>query len=157
MATPIDGIFPNFHDAFTQLHLGQLIASNKCTIRDRRDGGIDTKADHILQNIVSTQATRVDEDDDLGIHRQVREAVPVDGMRRPLLIVASRGCPFDIAFLHDATLGAAVACHHKLWVGGRAMASSSTTSVSFYVVHLQSGDDHGRQHPGYENSSVPAS
>jgi hypothetical protein len=55
---------PNFHEAFTQLHLGQLLASFKCTSGDRRDGGIDSKMYDILRNTVST---RPNVDEDLGI------------------------------------------------------------------------------------------
>jgi hypothetical protein len=66
MVTIIKGIFPNFHDAFTQLQLGQLRAIAKCFSRDRRDGGIDPNTYNISRDIVSTLATRVDED--LGIH-----------------------------------------------------------------------------------------
>jgi hypothetical protein len=50
MVTISEGIFSNFHEAFTQLHLGQLLASDKCTSGDRRDGGIDPNADHISRN-----------------------------------------------------------------------------------------------------------
>jgi hypothetical protein len=57
---------PNFHEAFTQLHLDQLLASGKCPSRDRRDGGIDSKTYDILRDIVSTLATSVDKD--LGVH-----------------------------------------------------------------------------------------
>jgi hypothetical protein len=57
---------PNFHEAFTQLHLGQLLAFLKCFSRDRRDGGIDSNTDHILRDFVSTLATRVDEDRCIG-------------------------------------------------------------------------------------------
>ena len=61
MAAISEGICPNFHEAFTQLHLGQLLASNKCVSGDRRDGGVDQKADHIVRNFRSP-ITRVDED-----------------------------------------------------------------------------------------------
>jgi hypothetical protein len=66
MATIIEGSYPNFHEAFTQLHLGQLLALLKCLNRDRRDGGINPNTYDILRDIVSTHATPVDED--LGIH-----------------------------------------------------------------------------------------
>jgi hypothetical protein len=45
-----EGIKPNFHEAFTQLYLGQLLAFKKCVNRDRRDGGINPNADHIVRN-----------------------------------------------------------------------------------------------------------
>jgi hypothetical protein len=67
MVTIPEGIIPNFHEAFTQLHLGQLLAFVKCTSRDRRDGGIDSNTDHISRDYVSTR-TCVDEDDSLDIH-----------------------------------------------------------------------------------------
>jgi hypothetical protein len=60
------GPFPNFYEAFTQLHIDQLLAFKKCTSRDRRDGGINSNADHILRNN-SSSLPRVDED--LGIDR----------------------------------------------------------------------------------------
>jgi hypothetical protein len=65
MFTPPEGPFPNFHEAFTQLHLGQLLAFIKCISGDRRDGGIDSDTCNILRDIVSTR-TGVDED--LGIN-----------------------------------------------------------------------------------------
>jgi hypothetical protein len=49
-ATP-KGTFPDFHEAFTQLHLGQLPAYLKCIIGDRRDGGIDPNADDIARSL----------------------------------------------------------------------------------------------------------
>ena len=54
MVAKTEGIFPNFHEAFIQLHLGQLLASFKRTSRDRRDGGIDPNTDYILWNIRSS-------------------------------------------------------------------------------------------------------
>jgi hypothetical protein len=64
--TPTEGIFPNFHEAFTKLDLGQLLASGKCVSRDRRDGGIDPNTYDFSRDIVSPRP-RVDED--LGISR----------------------------------------------------------------------------------------
>ena len=64
MVAPCKGPFPNFQEAFTQLHLGQLLALVKCFIRDRRDGGIDPKADHMLRDNVSD---RPHVDENLGI------------------------------------------------------------------------------------------
>jgi hypothetical protein len=58
---PPEGTFPNFHEAFTQLHLGQLIASVKCMRGDRRDGGIDPNTDHIVRNFISSSSS-IDED-----------------------------------------------------------------------------------------------
>ena len=64
MAAVREGIPPNFHDAFTQLHLGQLLALVKCVSRNRRDGGINSNTFYILRDSVSPRP-RVDED--LGI------------------------------------------------------------------------------------------
>jgi hypothetical protein len=61
MVTISEGIFPNLHDAFTQLHLGQLLAFVKCTREDRRDGGIDPNTDHITWNF-SSSSSGIDED-----------------------------------------------------------------------------------------------
>jgi hypothetical protein len=61
MFTASEGIFPNFNEAFTELHLGQLFAFEKCFIGDRRDGGIDQNAYYILRSIVSVLPC-VDED-----------------------------------------------------------------------------------------------
>jgi hypothetical protein len=55
-----EGTLPYFHEAFTQLHLGQLLASFKCFGMDRRDGGINPNADYILRRTLSRP--RVDED-----------------------------------------------------------------------------------------------
>jgi hypothetical protein len=63
MVAPPEGTGPNFNEAFTQLHLGQLMASFKCTIGDRRDGGIDPNADYILRRTISA---RPGVDEDLG-------------------------------------------------------------------------------------------
>ena len=41
---------PNFHKAFTQLHLDQLSAFIECTSGDRRDGGIDKNTEDIVRN-----------------------------------------------------------------------------------------------------------
>jgi hypothetical protein len=60
-----EGPKPNFHEAFTQFHLGQLLASVKCTNRDRRDEGIDSHTDHIFRSSLSS-ISGVDED--LGNH-----------------------------------------------------------------------------------------
>jgi hypothetical protein len=60
-----EGMLPNFHEAFTQLHLGQLRASLKCTSRDRRDGGIDPDTYNIILWDRVSPRPRVDED--LGI------------------------------------------------------------------------------------------
>jgi hypothetical protein len=66
MAAITEGPLPYFHEAFTQLHLGQLLASCKCFGRDRRDdGGIDPNADHIVGNF-SSSLPRVDEDFGIG-------------------------------------------------------------------------------------------
>ena len=59
-----DGCTPNLHEAFTQLHLGQLLAFVKCYGGDRRYRGINHNSDHILWNN-SSSLSRVDED--LGI------------------------------------------------------------------------------------------
>jgi hypothetical protein len=59
-----EGIIPDFDEAFTQLHLGQPPVHSKRISEDRRDGGINSNADHILRSIVSAWP-RVDED--LGI------------------------------------------------------------------------------------------
>jgi hypothetical protein len=59
-----EGTRPNFDEAFTQLHLGQLLPLVKCTSGDRRDGGMDPNTDHIVWNYLSS-VSRVDED--LGI------------------------------------------------------------------------------------------
>jgi hypothetical protein len=56
-----EGIVSNFHEAFTQLHLGQLLALVKYTSGDRRDGGIDPNADDIARRSLSTRPS-VDED-----------------------------------------------------------------------------------------------
>ena len=61
-----EGFVPNFHEAFTQLHLGQFPAFVKCVIRDRRDRWINPNTDHILWSFQSS-LPRVDED--LGISR----------------------------------------------------------------------------------------
>jgi hypothetical protein len=61
---PREGIISNFHEAFSQLHLGQLRPSFKCVSRDRRNGGINPNADNILRDIVSD---RPHVDEDLGI------------------------------------------------------------------------------------------
>jgi hypothetical protein len=58
---PTEGPLPNFDEAFTQLHLGQFLTSTKCTIGDRRNGGIDPNTDDIVRNFVSS-SPRVDED-----------------------------------------------------------------------------------------------
>jgi hypothetical protein len=65
VATP-EGSTPNFYEAFAQLYLGQLVATHKCDIGDRRDGGIDQNTYHIKRYTLSSW-TRVDED--LGIDR----------------------------------------------------------------------------------------
>jgi hypothetical protein len=62
-----EGNFPNFHE---QLHLGQLSASIKCTIGDRRDGGINTKTDHIMWDSSSSWASA---DEDFGVHLRIDE------------------------------------------------------------------------------------
>ena len=56
-----EGAFPNFNEAFTQLHLSHLIASKKCQSRDRRYGMIDPNADHIARDSLSARPC-VDED-----------------------------------------------------------------------------------------------
>jgi hypothetical protein len=65
VAAILEGTLPNFYDAFTQLHLGQLLASDKCISRDRRNGGIDTSMDHIVWNSLSS-SPRVDKDLSIG-------------------------------------------------------------------------------------------
>jgi hypothetical protein len=60
-----EGTFPNFYEAFTQLHLGQLLAFEKCVSRDRRDGGINSNTFDISRDSVSS-LPRVNEN--LGIH-----------------------------------------------------------------------------------------
>jgi hypothetical protein len=67
MAAIRKGINTNFHEAFTQLHLGQLLAYMKCTSGERRDGGINPNADHILRNFQSSLPC-VDEDLVIGLH-----------------------------------------------------------------------------------------
>jgi hypothetical protein len=62
MVAPTKGTFPNFHDAFTLLHLGQLLASVKCFIGYRRNGGINPNEDHIVRNYSLSSLPRVDED-----------------------------------------------------------------------------------------------
>jgi hypothetical protein len=64
MAAITEGMIPNFHDAFTQLDIGQLFTSLKCLKRDRHDGRIDSNADHILWRSLSP---RPSVDEDLGI------------------------------------------------------------------------------------------
>ena len=54
-------MIPYIHEAFTQLHLGQLFAIVKCVSRDRRDGGINPDTDHIVRSFPSS-SSRVDED-----------------------------------------------------------------------------------------------
>jgi hypothetical protein len=70
MVAPLEGFFPNFNEAYTQLHLGQLITFVKCTSRDRHDGGIDPKVDHIVWNLRSSRP-RVEEDVGLAVHRHI--------------------------------------------------------------------------------------
>jgi hypothetical protein len=65
MAAIMKGTFSNFHEAFTQLHLGQLLPLVKCFSRDRRDGGIDPNADHIIWSN-SSSLPCVDEDFGIG-------------------------------------------------------------------------------------------
>jgi hypothetical protein len=77
MVAVSEGIFPYFHEAFTQLHLGQLLASIKCVSRDRRDGGIDPNADHILRNH-SSSLPRVNED--LGHGQESKRVIGEFGM-----------------------------------------------------------------------------
>jgi hypothetical protein len=55
------GTDTNFHEAFTQLHLGQLLACVECTNRDRCDGGINPNTDNIARRSLSTKPS-VDED-----------------------------------------------------------------------------------------------
>jgi hypothetical protein len=54
MVAPPEGKIPNFHEAFTQLHLGQPLASFKCISRNRRDGRIDPNAYDIVRNFSSS-------------------------------------------------------------------------------------------------------
>jgi hypothetical protein len=61
-----EGMKPNFHKAFTQLHLDQSFALAKCLSGDRRNGGIDPHADHISWDSSSPSSCV---DDDLGITR----------------------------------------------------------------------------------------
>ena len=81
LAAIIERIFPDFHEAFTQLHLGQLHASVKCLSMDRRDGGIYSYTDDIVWNYLSS-SSRVDED--LGISIAGHE-YPVGVERRFLM------------------------------------------------------------------------
>jgi hypothetical protein len=60
-----EGSKPYLNEAFTQVHLGQLLAYMKCVSADRRDGGIDPNTDHILRNF-SSSFPRVDEDVGIG-------------------------------------------------------------------------------------------
>jgi hypothetical protein len=76
-----EGILPNFHDAFTQLDLGQLFTSLKCLKRDRRDGGIDSNADHILWRSLSP---RPGVDEDLGINSIVSHYEITDAPLAPV-------------------------------------------------------------------------
>ena len=58
-----EGPCPDFHDAFTQLHLGQLLAFTKCISRNRRDGGIDPNMDYIMWDSSSSfSGPHVDKD-----------------------------------------------------------------------------------------------
>jgi hypothetical protein len=66
---------PNFHEAFTQRHFGQLLPLVKCIGRDRRDGGIYSNADNILRDSNSS-FPRVDED--LGIGGIARHGIYYD-------------------------------------------------------------------------------
>jgi hypothetical protein len=59
---PLEGPKPNFHDAFTQLHLDQLRAFVKRISGDRRDRRIDPNTDHIKWNSSRSSFPRVDED-----------------------------------------------------------------------------------------------
>jgi hypothetical protein len=61
MAATREGMIPYIHDAFTQLHLGQLLAFVKCTIGDRRDGGINPDMFYISRDS-SSSFSCVDED-----------------------------------------------------------------------------------------------
>jgi hypothetical protein len=66
MVAPREGTFPYFHEPFTQLHFGQLLASVKCISGDRRDGWINSKTDHIVRNF-SSSSPGVDEDFGIGV------------------------------------------------------------------------------------------
>jgi hypothetical protein len=73
VVAPPEGTFPDFYEAFTQLHLGQLSVSIKCKSRDQRDGVINSKTDNITWDIHSS-FPRVDEDLVIGgIARHWRE------------------------------------------------------------------------------------
>jgi hypothetical protein len=62
MAAIRKGPLPDFHEAFTQLYLGQLVAVVKCIRGDRRDGGINPNADNITRHSLASGV-----DEDLGI------------------------------------------------------------------------------------------
>jgi hypothetical protein len=64
MAATSEGMFPDFHEAFTQLHICKIIEKLKCVSGDRRDRGINPDTEHISWNNSSSNY-RVDED--LGI------------------------------------------------------------------------------------------
>jgi hypothetical protein len=66
VVAPREGIFPNFDDALTELHLGQFVASEKCMSGDRRDGGNNPNADYILRYSISC-FSHVDEDLSIGV------------------------------------------------------------------------------------------
>jgi hypothetical protein len=74
MVAATEGSFPDSHEeAFiTQLHLGQLFAFEKCTIGDRRDGGINPNTDYILRDS-SSSFSCVDEELYETIHREIGE------------------------------------------------------------------------------------
>jgi hypothetical protein len=85
MVAPTEGPLPYFNEAFTQLHLGQLLASAKCIDRDQRDGRIDPNADHISWN--SSSGPGVDEY--LGIGGIARHCLHTPMRRAAIFIVFS--------------------------------------------------------------------
>jgi hypothetical protein len=64
VVAPHEGTNPNFNEAFTQLHLGQLLALEKCTSGDRRDGRINPNTVYII--LRRTLSTRPCVDEGLG-------------------------------------------------------------------------------------------
>ena len=69
MAAIREGVFPDFNEAFAELHLGQLLVIRKCLSGFRLDGWIDMNMENIIRNI-SSYFPRVDEDLTVGIGRQ---------------------------------------------------------------------------------------
>jgi hypothetical protein len=93
MVAILEGPLPDFNEAFTQLHLGQLLASVKCFSGDRRDGGIDPNADHIPWDS-SSSLPRVDEDLGIGIAARHAAKQPWDKQLIRVREVVNGGRPF---------------------------------------------------------------